>query len=237
MHILPEGRLRWLVFALAAGAFWLSFFHRVAPAAIAAEIQASFGIGGATLGALAATYYVVYMFMQVPAGILNDTLGPRRVLTAGCIVGGGGSILFGMAESALGAAMGRTLVGLGVSVAFVSMLRLNANWFQERRFATVTGFGGTVGLTGALAGAAPLAWLVTLVSWRHVFLALGLASLALAAVIWRLARDGPARNPAVPANPARHRWRDGLATVVRNPATWPSFWVGFGMSGSRSSAG
>lgn len=40
-------RLRWLVFGLAAGAFWRSFFHRVAPAAIAGELQQAFGIGGA----------------------------------------------------------------------------------------------------------------------------------------------------------------------------------------------
>jgi hypothetical protein len=53
------------------------------------------------------------------------------------------------------------------------MLRLNANWFPECRFATVSGLGNTIGLTGALAGAAPLAWLVTLVSWRQVFLAPG----------------------------------------------------------------
>jgi len=220
------------MFALAAGAFWLSFFHRVAPAAIAGELQAAFGIGGAVLGTLAATYYVVYMVMQVPTGVLSDTLGPRRVLTVGCLVGGAGSILFGLAESALAAAVGRTLVGLGVSVAFVSMLRLNASWFHERRFATVSGLGATIGLTGALAGAAPLAWLVAHVSWRDVFLALGAISVALAAAIWLVVRDAPAHQRAAPNPPATPRWRDGLEAVVRNPRTWPCFWVGFGMSGS-----
>jgi MFS family permease len=232
MRILPDGRLRWLVFALASGAFWLSFFHRVAPAAIAGELRDSYGMGGAMLGVLAATYYIVYMAMQVPTGVLNDTLGPRRVLTAGCFVGGAGSILFGLAESTQAAIAGRTLVGLGVSVAFVSMLRLNANWFHERRFATVAGIGATIGLTGALAGAAPLAWLVTLVSWRHVFLSLGVASLVLAAAIWLVVRDGPDGTSAFRREPGKPRWRDGLAAVVRNPATWPCFWVGFGMSGS-----
>src|SRR5262245_40737625 len=107
-----SARLRWIVFALACAAFWFSFFHRVAPAAIAVELQQAFGIGGAALGALAATYYVVYTVMQVPTGALNDTLGPRIVLSAGCIVAGAGSILFGVAESVLVAAAGRTLAGL-----------------------------------------------------------------------------------------------------------------------------
>ena len=107
------GRLRWAVFALAAGAFWLSFFHRVAPAAIAVELQAAFGIGGAMLGTLAATYYVIYTLMQVPTGVLNDTLGPRRVLVAGCLIAGAGSILFAVAETVTAAVIGRACAGLG----------------------------------------------------------------------------------------------------------------------------
>ena len=63
-------RQGWMVFGLAAAAFWLSFFHRVAPAAIAVDLQRDFGIGGAMLGTLAATYYVVYTVMQIPTGIL-----------------------------------------------------------------------------------------------------------------------------------------------------------------------
>ena len=230
------GRLRWAVFALAAGAFWLSFFHRVAPAAIAVELQAAFGIGGAMLGTLAATYYVIYTLMQVPTGVLNDTLGPRRVLVAGCLIAGAGSILFAVAETVTAAVIGRACAGLGVSVAFVSMLKLNADWFAERRFATMTGLGSMIGLSGGLAAATPLAWIAAHVSWRTVFTAVGIASLALAVVIWWVVRDHPggATRGAPRQPPARGevRWREGLMLVLRNRATWPCFWFGFGMSGS-----
>lgn len=230
------GRLRWAVFALASLAFWLSFFHRIAPAAIAAELQATFGIGAAMLGTLAATYYIIYTAMQVPTGVLNDTLGPRRVLTAGCIVSGIGSFLFGSTDSVSMALVGRTLVGLGVSVAFVSMLKLNASWFHEGRFATAAGLGGFIGLTGALAAATPLAWLVAHVSWGDVFVGVGCVSLVLAAAIWLIVRDEPAGRIAgaveAPAEASLERWYHGLARVARNRATWPGFWVCFGMSGS-----
>jgi len=229
-------RLRWAVFALAASAFWLSYFHRMAPAAIAGDLQSEFGIGGAMLGTLAATYFVIYTVMQVPTGVLNDTQGPRRVLAAGCAVAGIGSLAFAAAESVTAAVLGRTLAGLGVSVAFVSMLKLNANWFEERRFATATGLGATIGLTGALAAAAPLAWVVTYVSWRVVFAAAGGASLLLAVAIWLIARDRPAgaasAEPRAPRPQNGTGWRLGLAQVARNPATWPCFWISFGMSGT-----
>ena len=58
-------------------------------------------------------------------------------------------MLFGAAESFGAAASGRTLVGLGVSVVFVAMLKLNANWFHERWFATAAGFGNVIGIIGA----------------------------------------------------------------------------------------
>lgn len=229
-------RLGWAVFGLAAAAFWLSFFHRVAPAAIADELQHAFGIGGAMLGTLAATYYVIYTLMQVPTGVLNDTLGPRRVLVAGCLIAGMGSLLFAAAETVTAAVVGRTLAGLGVSVAFVSMLKLTADWFPERRFATMTGIGAMIGLTGALAAATPLAWIAAHVSWRAVFAAAGVASLLLATAIWLVVRDRPggaaATAPRAPAGRGGARWREGLTLVARNPATWPCFWFGFGMSGS-----
>ena len=228
--------LRWLVFALASSAFFLSFFHRVAPGAIAEQLTATFAVSGATLGALAATYFYVYALMQLPTGVLADTLGPRRVLTAGGIIAGAGSIVFGTADSVVAAAVGRTMTGLGVSVAFVSLLKLTASWFDERRFATMSGVGNVLGIVGALIATAPLAWLITIVSWRSVFVAIGLASLAVASATWFLVRDHPDSGAVamggVPPTGRREPWWQGLVEVLRNRATWPAFWVTFGISGS-----
>jgi sugar phosphate permease len=231
---MSDARLKWVVFGLGAAAFWLSFFHRVAPAAIALELTAAFAVGGAALGALAATYFYIYAVMQLPTGVLVDTLGPRRVLTVGCVCAGVGSMLFGTAGSIVEAAVGRTLVGLGVSVAFVALLKLNASWFDDRRFATASGFANVIGILGALMASAPLAWLITIVSWRTVFVAAGVASLALAVAIWTIVRDEPAVSPHPyrPAAPSTERWWHGLLEVLRTRATWPAFWVTFGMSGS-----
>ena len=231
----PASRLRWVVFGLGAAGFFVSFFHRVAPAAIAEDLTRIFDMSGAALGTLAATYFYVYAVMQLPTGILADTLGPRRVLTTGAFVAGIGSILFGTATTWPAAALGRTLVGLGVSVAFVCLLKLNASWFDERRFATATGLANVVGICGALAATAPLAWIITLISWRTVFVAVGVASLVLGLLTWKLARDelpGTAQAPHSTHHADGRRWYHGLAAVMRNRATWSAFWVNFGISGS-----
>jgi len=166
--------------------------------------------------------------MQIPTGVLVDTLGPKRVLTAGGIVAGIGSMLFGIAETFWGAALGRTLAGLGVSVTFVALLKISAQWFEERHFATLASGVNFIGLIGALSATVPLAWLVTVVSWRDVFVGIGVASLVVAALTGWLAQD----HVSTLSHAVARSWRADLRAVIRNRATWAPFWVNFGLSGS-----
>src|SRR5664279_1505188 len=117
-------RARRIVFGIVLLSFVLSFFHRTAPAAIAGELTRAFAIDAATLGTLAATYFYVYTLLQIPVGVLADTLGPRRLLTAGSFIAAAGSLAFALAPGWEIAAAGRTLVGVGVSVAFIAILKV-----------------------------------------------------------------------------------------------------------------
>src|SRR3954468_7741497 len=220
---------RWSAIALTCCAFFISFFHRVSTGSIAGELQHEFSIGAAALGTLGATYFYVYALMQVPSGVLADTLGPRITLALGMLIAGIGSIAYGLAGSFVAAAMARTLAGLGVSVVFVCMLKLCANWFHERRFATAVGAANVAGIAGALAATAPLAWLITVVSWRSVFVTVGVMSLLLALAMWLFVREAPGRPEP---NAAAPNWRRALAQVAANPATWPPFWINVGISGA-----
>jgi sugar phosphate permease len=190
---------------------------------------------------LAATYFYVYTVMQLPTGVLVDTLGPRRIVTLGSLVAGVGSVLFGLAETLGAALLGRLLVGLGVSVMFLSLLKLNAVWFRDREFATLGGLTLLIGNLGAVAAAAPLAWMVTLTSWRNVFVALGGLSFVLAGLSWLFVRDEP-RAAGLPSMrelegkaahpPHQGHWLQGLIEVLKNRATWPGFWIMLGACGT-----
>ncbi|MCX7170470.1 MAG: MFS transporter [Proteobacteria bacterium] len=222
---------RSIALGLAIAAYLLSFFHRVAPAAIAQDLVAAFQISGAALGSLAATYFYIYTLMQVPTGILADTLGPRKILFLGGLVAGVGSLLFGLAPSFELAFAGRALVGLGVSVSFIAMLKLIAVWYEENRFATITGLCMMIGNLGSIAAGAPLAWLTQITSWREIFVAIGVMSLLIGVASLFLVSDGPhAQNSKTRVD--RTVWLTGLLTVLKNRATWPGFFVNLGMGGS-----
>lgn len=234
-------RLRALAFGLGAAAFVLAFFHRVAPGAIAADLRAAFGTSATTLGFVAACYFYPYAAMQLPAGLLADTIGPRRLFTAGCLVAGAGSLLFAFAPGVGWLLAGRALVGLGVAVAFISVLKLIASWFREGEFATWVGVLQLIGNLGAVLGAYPLAWVAQHASWRWVFAAAGVISLVLAAAIWMGVRDSPRHAGLAPLHPAsggtspaeqKWSWTSGLARVAGNAQTWAGFFVQLGLVGS-----
>ena len=77
-------RLRALAYALGAAAFILAFFHRMAPGAIAADLRSTFDTSATTLGFIAALYFYPYAAMQLPSGVLVDSIGPRQIGRASC---------------------------------------------------------------------------------------------------------------------------------------------------------
>jgi sugar phosphate permease len=100
-------RFRWIAFSLIVACYMLAFFHPMAPASIASELQHEFHASGAELGALAAMYFYIYLLMQIPVGVLVDTLGVRRLVSAGASVAGVGSLTFALADTLGMAAVGR----------------------------------------------------------------------------------------------------------------------------------
>ena len=225
------------VFGIVLASYVLSFFHRTAPAAIAGELTQAFSINAVVLGTLAATYFYVYTLLQVPVGVLADTLGPRRILAGGSLVAAVGSLLFALAPAWELAAAGRTLVGVGVSVAFIAILKISAVWFPPNRFATLNGVTLFAGNLGAVLAGAPLALVVSQASWRGVFVALAALSALLAVATWFVVRDRPQDRGFGAVSPtaapgARIDWKKALRQVLANPRTWPAFAVNVGVGGS-----
>jgi sugar phosphate permease len=234
-------RIRWTIYGVLVAAYMLAFFHRFAPAMVSAELSHAFGISAAALGSLAAMYFYIYTAMQIPAGVLADTLGSRFAVTLGNIVAGAGSVVFGLAESFATASTGRFLVGLGVSVVFVGLMKSNTVWFSERRYGTISGLTLLLGNLGAIAATGPLALMLMHVEWRTLFVVLGVFAMVLGIVSWWLVRDKPEDLgfPSVRemegqvAHAARTRhWFHDLRAVLANRRLWPGFFYDFGLAGS-----
>ncbi|MCK5673549.1 MAG: MFS transporter, partial [Spirochaetales bacterium] len=181
----------WFIWGLGALFYLVGFFQRVAPAVMTQELMQDFQTSASGLGQLSALYFYSYVAMQIPTGILADTLGPRKLLTAGCMVAGVGTLLFSISPGFIGAGIGRLLIGGSVAVAFVGLLKLSSSWFPKKFYAFVAGNALSIGLIGAITAGPPLRFLIDTFSWRSVIFVTGLLTLVLGFVIWLIVRDQP----------------------------------------------
>jgi sugar phosphate permease len=240
-------RYKWLIFALLSMAYLLVFFHRLAPAVVAVDMMQDLNAGPALMGLFASAYFYPYALMQFPVGLLADSLGPRRTITAFFVVASAGSLLLGMGSTMTEAMIGRFLVGMGVAPVMVHTMKIITRWFRLQDFTFVMGIFMAVGGVGALSASAPFAYLSDVLGWRSCFVAIGLFGLVVTAGIWIFVRDRPEEMgfepPEILASGGHTResnislWR-GIKTVLKSWHFWPlAIWFFFSSGVSFTFAG
>ncbi len=183
---------RWLGWGALAAVFLLVNVHRLSTAVLSEELTADFGITAAQLGTLHASFFVVYAFVQIPAGVLADRYGPRYVGTVGASVLSLGAIAFTLSDGYLTATLSRAIIGLGSGVIFVTLLRFCANWYRVDEFATMAGLtAGMAAGVGAIIATTPLAVAVGAFGWQTTVLGLGLIGFLAAGSVFVFSRRSP----------------------------------------------
>ena len=237
----PPLILAWSLWSLAGLLYLIGFFQRVAPAVMTTELMKGFGIGAAALGNLSGFYFYAYVAMQVPTGILADSLGPRKLLMAGSLVAAMGAFLFGVASEFWLACLGRLLIGGAVAVAFVALLKLASHWFPPRLFAMASGLSLLCGILGAVSAGTPLRFLVDALGWRTVILLSAGFTVLIFILIWLFVKDDPADKgyQSYFAGSAGHAPRQSLRNSLRGVRellgyrnTWCLFLAPSAMAGS-----
>ena len=224
---LPPATLAWLCWGLGAALYIIGFFQRVAPGVMTSELMHDFNMSATGLGNLSGFYFYSYVAMQIPTGLLADSWGPRRLLTAGALVAGLGSLIFALAGGLFWACLGRLLIGGSVAVAFVAMMKLSSHWMAPRQFSLASGLALLLGIMGGVFAGTPLRLLIAAYNWRTVMLVAALVPFLIAVLIWLVVRDDPAARgyrshaPLSVLPEDRHGGvLSGLRQVLRYRNTW-----------------
>jgi sugar phosphate permease len=241
---------RWLLFAILALAYGFVYFHRNCLAVVADDLAREFHVAASTLGMFSSIYFYCYAAMQFPAGLLSDSVGPRRTVTFSLLLATLGTVVFVLAPGIKVAMLARAMVGLGVSMVFIPTMKILAQWFRPREFAFMSGLMQAAGGVGILGATSLLGWLATQTGWRASFGIIAGCTLLLVVAAWWIVRDHPAdkgwpsiaeidgRETAVPpgtettkpsgtaadggglAAPKISLWR-GVRTVMAQKYFWP----------------
>lgn len=228
-HKISYVQYRYLIFGLLGAAYILVFFHRLAPAVVAVDMMADLKTGGALMGILASAYFYPYGLMQIPAGLLSDSWGPRRAIVFFFTIGAAGSIALAFAHTVEAAIAARVFVGLGVAVIFIPTLKILTHWFERDKYVHMSGLLMSLGGVGAYTASMPLALMSDAITWRGSMIVIGILTLILSGLVWLLVRDTPEQagfQPINPCAPAHCEEQEiglfhGIIMVLKRWQFWP----------------
>ncbi|MBC8747756.1 MULTISPECIES: MFS transporter [Paraburkholderia] len=180
-------RLR--VFLLFSAGYFVSYVFRGVNVGFAPFITRDLGLSAADLGVLTSLYFLGFAGAQIPAGVLLDHFGARRVTAATLIFAALGIWVFGAAHSLGMMMVGRLLIGVGVSVCLGAAFKALAQHFPVARLPLMNGLVMAIGGFGGVMVGSPLTWVLGFSGWRPVCVGLGVLTVMVALAQWTLAPD------------------------------------------------
>lgn len=166
--------------------YYLSYLFRTVNAIISPQLVADVGLTPGDLGLMTSAYFITFAVVQLPLGIILDRFGPRKVQAALLVVAALGASVFAFGNDAITLAIGRGLIGIGVSGCLMAALKANVLWFPKEKIPLVNGIIFAFGTFGALSTTVPLEILIQTVDWRTVFWWLSGISVLSAVLIYAL---------------------------------------------------
>ena len=210
-----------------AGAYFLSYRFRTVNAVIGPILSRELSLGAADLGLLTSAYFVGFGAAQMPLGVLLDRFGARRVEPALLLVAATGAVIFASAHSITVLAIGRGMIGVGVSACLMAAFKSFSQWFAPEKQSSLTGWIMSWGTFGALAASAPMEWVLHVANWREVFF--GLAGVTGLVAFW-LNRSVPDKPGIARPDPIAAQWA-GIREVLRSRYFWRYAPFGFAQIG------
>jgi EmrB/QacA subfamily drug resistance transporter len=187
----------WTLSAVVIGVFMLLLDVTIVNVALP-DIERQFDASLSDVQWVIDAYALTLAALLLTAGSLADLLGRRRVFAVGIAIFTVGSLLCGVAGSALVLSVSRAFQGIGGAVMFATALALLANSFRGRDRGVAFGaFGAVAGIAvaiGPVLGGAITSGL----SWRWIFFVnvpVGLAAIAITLLRVEESRDPAAHRP------------------------------------------
>ena len=211
-----------LVWAVGVFAYLCAVSARASFGVASVEASARFDVDGAVLSLFGVVQLGTYAAAQIPAGLLLDRLGPRRMLVLGALTMAAGQVLLAFSAGVPAALAARLLTGVGDAATLISVVRLIASWFRTWQVPVFTQLTTMIGQFGQAVAAVPFLALLLNVGWTAAWASLAFLLLLSVLLVIAFVRDSPpAESGAAPAPASR------AAQTLKDVFTSRPAWSGF----------
>jgi sugar phosphate permease len=202
--------------------YFVFYIDRVNISTAAPLIQKDLGLSNTALGFAFSAFAYPYALFQLIGGWLGDKFGPRLTLGVSGLVVCVSTVLTGAVGGLVALVLVRLALGFGEGAAFPTATRAMSAWMPPGQWGFAQGITHSFSRIGNALTPPLIAWLITLVTWRGSFVALGAASLVWMAVWVWFFRDDPRRHPRITAADLERLDTDRRPAVARPKVPWPS---------------
>jgi sugar phosphate permease len=233
-------RRRWLpwpkridVALLAFAALVIAYCDRVNISVTAPSMMREYGWDTAGIGWVFSGFFAGYSLMMIPAGMLADRFGPKRVFALSMTLWSALTALTPFPRSLGLLTAVRVLMGAGESGTFPSINGILVRWFPRQEYSRVTGFCWSGGYAGSIVGIPLGSFLLATLGWRSVFLIFTVIGLAWVPLWQTAVTDQPEQSPAIGEVELTHIRASRPDIRKSNQVPWsrilriPAFWALF----------
>jgi predicted MFS family arabinose efflux permease len=187
--ILTRRQAVW-VFLAFAFAYFFSALVRAVTATLAPIFSAELGLDAGQLGLLGGAYFLGFALMQLPLGSALDRWGAKRVLLSFLALAVLGCLAFALSGSLPQLLLARFLIGAGVSACLMAPLTCFRRLFSSALQLRANAWMLMSGSLGMLSSTLPVQWLLPVLGWRGLFMAVALLfALAGGLIAWLVPPD------------------------------------------------
>ena len=159
-----------LIFCVFAFGFFISNLLRSITATLTPVLTSEFDLSAGNLGLLAGGYFLGFSLMQIPAGLLLDKYGPKKVVAYLLLIALVSTISFAFAKSFTGLLISRFFIGVGVSACLMGPLTGYRVWFEDKYQQRANSWMLMVASFGFVISTLPVQILLPMIGWRSIFL-------------------------------------------------------------------
>lgn len=178
ISLIPRKYRVWGLLTCGTALYFFANIQRVAiPGSIFNVLQRELNVSALYITAFGSSFMYIYALCQLGIGLLVDRYGGSRVIAFGALLFCGGSLLFPLSHSLFMLYFSRTLVGLGASSFYLSLVREIMRAFNKN-FTIMLAVMILIGYTGGIVANAPFVICVNIIGWRMSLLIAALISIA-----------------------------------------------------------
>ena len=162
---MPSLLVAWSTWLALAFFYAYQFVIRIVPNIIMQDIANKYQVNADEIGHFAGIYYIGYVLIHVPLGIVLDHFSAKKVVPLCIVLAVIGFAPLVYIDNFAIASYGRLLTGLGSAGAAIGAFKLLRLCFGEAKFPRMLSWMLTLALLGAVFGSGPLARFVSYVGW------------------------------------------------------------------------